>query len=107
MALALALTASAQTLPTGVERKSSMGGITEYGFPNGLRVLLYPDQANPKVTINITYLVGSRHEGYEQLEQKIRALTPEQVNAAFRTHIDPAAISIVKAGDFKAAGVYQ
>jgi zinc protease len=43
----------------------------------------------------------------EQLEQKIQALTPEQVSAAFRKHIDPASLSIVKAGDFKAAGVYQ
>ena len=42
-----------------------------------------------------------------QLEAKIQALTPEQINAAFRKHIDPAALSIVKAGDFKAAGVYQ
>ena len=25
-----------------------MGGISEYDFPNGLRVLLYPDAANPK-----------------------------------------------------------
>src|SRR3954463_3461878 len=54
----------AQTLPTGVEKKTSMGGITEYQYPNGLRVLLYPDAANPKITVNITYLVGSRHEGY-------------------------------------------
>jgi zinc protease len=54
----------AQTLPTGVVKKASMGGITEYGFPNGLRVLLYPDQADPKITVNVTYLVGSRHEGY-------------------------------------------
>src|ERR1043166_8383906 len=55
---------SAQTLPTGVTRGPSMGGITEYDFPNGLRVLLYPDAAEPKVTFNVTYLVGSRHEGY-------------------------------------------
>ena len=41
-----------------------MGGITEYEFPNGLRVLLYPNPANPKITVNVTYLVGSRHEGY-------------------------------------------
>jgi zinc protease len=53
-----------QTLPTGVQKAASMGGITEYGFPNGLRVLLYPDQAEPKITVNVTYLVGSRHEGY-------------------------------------------
>ena len=43
----------------------------------------------------------------EQLEQRIQALTPDQINAAFRKYIDPAAVSIVKAGDFKAAGVYQ
>ncbi len=43
----------------------------------------------------------------EQLEARIRSLTPEQINAAFRKHVDPAALSIVKAGDFKAAGVYQ
>jgi zinc protease len=64
IALTLAAYAFSQTLPQGVQKKASMGGITEYTFPNGLRVLLYPDQANPKVTINVTYLVGSRHEGY-------------------------------------------
>jgi len=40
------------------------------------------------------------------LETKIQALTVEQVNAAFRKHIDPAALSIVKAGDFKTSGAY-
>jgi zinc protease len=64
LALALALSLSAQTLPRGVQKKSSVGGITEYEFPNGLRVLLYPNPANPKITVNVTYLVGSRHEGY-------------------------------------------
>jgi zinc protease len=43
----------------------------------------------------------------EQLERKIQALTPEQISAAFRKHIDAASLSIVKAGDFKAAGAYQ
>ncbi len=33
-------------------------------YPNGLRVLLFPDPSNPKVTVNMTYLVGSRFEGY-------------------------------------------
>src|SRR5579872_6506642 len=62
--LLLATLATAQSLPTGVQKKSSVGGITEYDYANGLRVLLYPDPANPKVTINMVYLVGSRHEGY-------------------------------------------
>jgi zinc protease len=43
----------------------------------------------------------------EQLERKIQALTPAEVNAAFHKHVDPAALTIVKAGDWKAAGVYQ
>lgn len=43
----------------------------------------------------------------EQLEATIQALTPDQINAAFRLHIDPAAVSIVKAGDFQKAGVYS
>ena len=60
----LALLVSLQALPQGVTKASSVGGITEYDYPNGLRVLLYPDAAEPKITINVTYLVGSRHEGY-------------------------------------------
>src|ERR1043166_1082789 len=60
----LAISGFAQTFPSGVQRKASAGGITEYEFPNGLRVLLYPNAANPKITVNVTYLVGSRHEGY-------------------------------------------
>jgi zinc protease len=39
-------------------------GITEYTMDNGLRVLLFPDPSSPTATVNITYLVGSRHEGY-------------------------------------------
>src|SRR5882672_2202732 len=54
---------SAQALPAGVQKASSIGGITEYDFPNGLKVLLYPDAAQPKIMVNVTYLVGSRHEG--------------------------------------------
>jgi len=37
----------------------------------------------------------------------VAAVTPEQVSAAFRRHVDPAAMSYVKAGDFKKAGVLQ
>jgi zinc protease len=39
-------------------------GITEYELDNGLRLLLYPDRSRPKLTVNMTVLVGSRHEGY-------------------------------------------
>jgi zinc protease len=51
-------------LPPGVERVTSVEGITEYRLQNGLRVLLFPDPTKPTVTVNITYMVGSRNENY-------------------------------------------
>lgn len=42
----------------------SVEGVSEYGLPNGLRVLLVPDPSSSTVTVNLTVLVGSRHEGY-------------------------------------------
>ena len=50
-------------LPEGITKVASVEGITEYQLKNGLRVLLFPDQSKPTITVNITYLVGSRHEG--------------------------------------------
>jgi zinc protease len=43
---------------------ASVEGITEYMMDNGLKVLLFPDNSSQTVTVNITYKVGSRHEGY-------------------------------------------
>src|SRR5690242_4465070 len=61
----VAFTAFSQaTLPQGVKKVTSAEGIDEYALPNGLHVLLFPDQSKPKVTVNMTYMVGSRHEGY-------------------------------------------
>jgi zinc protease len=37
--------------------------------------------------------------------KKIQALTPADVLAAMKRHVDPARISIFKAGDFKKAGI--
>jgi zinc protease len=42
-----------------------------------------------------------------KLEAAVAALTPAQVTAAFRKHVNPATISIVKAGDFQKAGAYK
>jgi len=39
-------------------------GITEYVLGNGMHVLLFPDASTENVTVNVTYLVGSRMEGY-------------------------------------------
>lgn len=46
------------------KKVTSVEGITEYQLENGLKVLLFPDPSQPTVTVNITYFVGSRHEGY-------------------------------------------
>ena len=55
----------AQPLNPAFDAGPKAEGISEYTLKaNGLRVLLFPDASNPKVTVNITYLVGSRHEGY-------------------------------------------
>jgi len=43
---------------------TSVEGISEYHLENGAKVLLFPDPSKPKVTVNMTVLVGSRHEGY-------------------------------------------
>ena len=68
VALLLMLNASqsqgVQRLPAGVTRGATVEGITEYRLANGLRVVLFADQSKPTVTVNITYLVGSRHENY-------------------------------------------
>lgn len=41
----------------------SFQGIQEYILDNGLKVLLFNDDSQANITVNITYLVGSRHEG--------------------------------------------
>jgi zinc protease len=61
-------------------------GITEYRLANGLRVLLFPDPSKPTITVNITYLVGSRNEGYGEtgmahlLEHMVFKGTPKHGN---------------------------
>ena len=57
---ALAADAGAPALQKVTEAE----GISEYRLANGLRVLLFPDQSKQTMTINMTYLVGSRHENY-------------------------------------------
>ena len=47
-----------------VEKVASVEGITEYRLQNGFKLLLFPDATQDTITVNMTYLVGSRHEGY-------------------------------------------
>ena len=42
-----------------------------------------------------------------KLESAVAALTPKQVNDAFKRHVDPTDVTIVKGGDFKKSGTYQ
>ena len=58
---AFAVTAFAAGAPRKI---TSVEGITEYALDNGMKVLLVPDDSKSTVTVNATYFVGSRHEGY-------------------------------------------
>lgn len=74
------------SIPEGITKKTSVEGITEYELKNGLKVLLFPDPSKPTITVNITYLVGSRHEGYGEtgmahlLEHLVFKGTPRHPN---------------------------
>ena len=54
----------APALPKGVSKITAVEGISQYRLANGLQVLLAPDPSKPQIVVNITYLVGSRHENY-------------------------------------------
>ncbi len=49
---------------TAPVKMTSVEGITEYRLANGLKVLLFPDPSKQTITVNITYMVGSKHENY-------------------------------------------
>ncbi|MPR32211.1 M16 family metallopeptidase [Salmonirosea aquatica] len=76
----------AQDLPKGMKKVTSVEGITEYQLDNGLKVLIFPDPSKPTATVNMTYLVGSRHEGYGEtgmahlLEHMVFKGTPKHPN---------------------------
>ena len=78
---------AAVALPKGVERVTSVEGITEYRLAsNGLKVLLFPDPTKETITVNVTYLVGSAHENYGEtgmahlLEHLVFKGTPRHPN---------------------------
>jgi zinc protease len=64
LACAAPLAAADAPKPAVPEKVTSVEGITEYRLANGLKVLLFPDASKPTITVNVTYLVGSRNEGY-------------------------------------------
>ncbi len=68
------------------ERFTEVEGVSEYRLPNGCRVLVYPDASAQVLTVNMTVLVGSRHEGYGEtgmahlLEHMLFKGTPKHPN---------------------------
>ena len=78
--------ARASTLPKGVTKVTSVEGIDEYRLDNGMRVLLFPDPSKDTATVNVTYMVGSRHEGLGEtgmahlLEHLVFKGTPKHPN---------------------------
>ncbi|MCZ7563932.1 MAG: insulinase family protein [Burkholderiales bacterium] len=72
--------------PAGTAQGPTVAGITEFRLPNGLQVLLAPDASQDTITVNVTYLVGSRHEDYGErgmahlLEHMLFKGTPRHPN---------------------------
>jgi zinc protease len=77
---------SLPVLGADLKKVATVEGITEYRLDNGLRVILFPDPGKPTTTVNITYLVGSRHEAYGEtgmahlLEHLVFKGTPNHPN---------------------------
>jgi hypothetical protein len=90
--LSVPLVVEAQQGPP--KKIASVEGVTEYRLANGARVLLFPERTKPTVTVNMTVMVGSRHEGYGEagmahlLEHMVFKGTPTfpDVPTALRDH---------------------
>ncbi len=86
LALLFSVQSFGQTTPPEPKKITSVEGITEYELGNGLRVLMFPDQSKSTITVNVTYMVGSRHEGYGEtgmahlLEHMVFKGTPKHTN---------------------------
>jgi zinc protease len=87
----LSLAARAANAP---QKVATVEGVTEYRLANGARVLIFPEPSRDSVTVNMTVLVGSRHEGYGEagmahlLEHMVFKGTPTHPNVpkALRDH---------------------
>ena len=84
--IVILLFAFSVTVQAQIKKTASVEGITEYMLDNGLKVLLFPDNSAQTITVNITYKVGSRHEGYGEkgmahlLEHMVFKGTPNHPN---------------------------
>lgn len=88
------LLATARAYAEAPKPVTTVEGVSEYRLTNGVRVLLAKDDSQPKVTVNMTVLVGSRHEGYGEagmahlLEHMLFKGTPKfpEIPQALREH---------------------
>lgn len=69
IAIAAAFAMLLTTMPSvafcqSADKVTEVEGISEYRLPNGVKLLLFPDNSKPQFTMNMTVMVGSRHEGY-------------------------------------------
>jgi zinc protease len=95
-----------QVIDEEVERLLK-GGVTadeldlaKRGFLQGQEVQR-TDDANLARMLAENLRAGRSMQYYADLEKKIQAATPEQVDEAFRKRVNPARMIIVEAGDFK------
>jgi zinc protease len=71
----------------------------KHGYLQAQQVARASDTALARMLADLSH-VGRTMAYTAEVENKIAALTPEQVNAAVRKHLDPQALVIVTAGDF-------
>jgi zinc protease len=85
-AFAFACLSFSQPAASTLKKVTTVEGITEYRLDNGMVVLLIPDASSAKVTVNVTYMVGSKHENYGEtgmahlLEHMVFKGTPTNKN---------------------------
>src|SRR3954447_19299380 len=92
--IAVLICAPVMAADDGPKKIVTIEGVTEYRLANGARVLLFPEASRPTITVNMTVLVGSRHEGYGEagmahlLEHMVFKGTPgfPDVPKALRDH---------------------
>jgi zinc protease len=94
MCLCVLVSVSVVRADDAPQKVATVEGVTEYRLANGARVLFFPEMSRPTITVNMTVLVGSRHEGYGEtgmahlLEHMVFKGTPTFPNVpkALRDH---------------------
>ena len=66
------------------------------------KTLVFCSEGSPE-GFNAQLFTGRTMAWQAGLEDRVKALTGEQILTALRRHLDPAKVSIVKAGDFAKA----